>query len=147
MEMSLTLTPDQVPSSYAVCFHFSCPQKENCMRFLAGKAIAEKRQCGLTVYPAAYESGTCSMYKQSRIFTAAYGFNKLFSQVRYGEVTKLREALKQYLGGHGTYYRYHKGDNRLTPEQQTWIINLFAEHGSHLEFPVDHYSQQFDFSD
>ena len=77
---------------------------------------------------------------------AAWGFNSLFEDVKHADYTPLRETIKNYLGSHTSYYRYHRGEKLLTPEQQQWILDLFAQYGYTNELHFDSYRDMIDFS-
>ena len=76
------LTPEQIPPSYARCFQADCPKADTCARFLAGKYIPTGKVWGDAVYPTARQGNTCTMYKQTRIIRAAYGFKALATASR-----------------------------------------------------------------
>ena len=140
------LTPEQIPPSYARCFQADCPNADTCARFLAGKYIPTGKMWGDAVYPTARQGDTCTMYKQTRVIRAAYGFKAIFAEVKQKDDTPLRNRIKAYLGGNTTYYRYHHGEKLLTPEQQDWIINLFRRAGYTEELHFDGYRELYDFS-
>ena len=50
------------------------------------------------------------------------------------------------LGGKTSYYRYHRGEKLLTPEQQEAINELFEEKG-YCKPSFDHYKESIDFTD
>ena len=76
------LTSDQIPPSYARCFQADCPKADTCARFLAGKYIPTGKMWGDAVYPTARQGDTCTMYKQTRVIRAAYGFKAIFAEVK-----------------------------------------------------------------
>jgi hypothetical protein len=47
--------------------------------------------------------------------------------------------------GCGPYYRYHHGDNRLSPSQQRDILDILAKYGGIDDLTFDHYTTDFDF--
>ena len=55
--------------------------------------------------------------------------------------------MKAYLGGHGTYYRYNRGEKLLTPEQQEWILRLFTRYGYSENLSFEGYCDVMDFSE
>ena len=139
------LTPDQIPTLYSRCFLSDCPKANTCTHFVAGKYIPEGLTQGYAIYPTALQDGDCKYYKQTRVVRAAYGFKTLFAEVKQKDSTSLRNAIKKYLGGNTTYYRYHHGERMLTPEQQEWIINLFRRHGYTENLRFDGYRELYDF--
>lgn len=119
-----------VPADYLYCFNTGCPREKECMRHFAAENIDSKIVVGSAVFPTALQvAGGCDRFKQKRLIKAAWGFEKLFCEVKERHASLLRDKLKAYLGGNGTYYRYHHGDRLLTPEQQEWIFDLFHRYG------------------
>ena len=136
----------EVPPSWHFCFCGECPQHEDCLHFIAGLHLPDDLTWGDAIFPTAYKNGSCRHYKQLRVVRAAYGFAPLFKEVKQKDYTLLRELMKQYLGGHGTYYRYNRGERLLTPEQQEWILQLFARYGYRENLTFEHYKDVVDFS-
>lgn len=137
---------DDVPLSWAHCFCNGCPKHEGCMRYQTGMRIPDSLQAGAAIYPTAYSSGSCKYYKAIRVIHSAYGFRQLFRNVKQVDYTPLRQEMKQFLGSHGAYYRYNRGERLLTPEQQQWILRLFDRYGYKTGLAFDHYRDVFDFS-
>lgn len=135
-----------VPTSWTLCFCEGCPRHAECLRYAAGQLVPDDLTWGNAVYPSAYRKGQCRHFKQMRVIHAAYGFRKLFTEVKQKDYTPLREKMKTYLGGHGTYYRFNRGDRLLTPEQQQWILKLFARYGYTEGLAFDHYRDVIDFA-
>jgi hypothetical protein len=139
-------TYDMVPPLFAVCFIKDCPQTAACLRHFAGTCIPAGIHTGPAVYPTALNDGKCPEFKPLRIMCGAWGFDTIFAEVKQKDSTRLRNGIKQFLGGHGTYYRYHNGSRLLTPEQQEWIISLFRSSGYTENLTFDHYEDVYDFS-
>ncbi len=142
----IILNFDEVPTSWALCFCEGCPRHADCLRYVAGRAVPDNLTWGNAVYPTAYRNGDCRHFRPVRVIHAAYGFRQLFREVKQRDYTPLRERMKAYLGGHGTYYRYNRGERLLTPEQQQWILDLFARYGYTEELAFEHYRDVIDFS-
>ena len=54
-------------------------------------------------------------------------------------------SVKSYFSnGNGPYYRYHHGDNKLTPSQQQDILQILSKFGSTDNLAFDHYETDFD---
>lgn len=135
----------QMPAGYMVCFQQDCPLHDSCMRFVAGQNLPDDRQMGNAVFPAARQGDQCRYYHKYRVFNGAAGFNTLFNNVLARHSVQLRQAIKDHLGGNGTYYLYHNGKKWLTPEQQDWILSLFRRYGYTEDLSFDQYQQMFDF--
>lgn len=144
MEQYSDLTYDMLPPSWLFCFLDGCPKADGCIRHITNRFIQHGRTCGMAVYPSALNADECEHFKPIRKIHAAYGFSTIFSEVRRKDDMPLRSKIKKYLGGHGTYYRYHNGEKLLTPEQQEWIINLFRSYGYTENLTFDHYRDVYD---
>ena len=118
MDTRISLTFDQIPPMFSLCFQGDCPKSDTCIRFLAGSCLPGNRVYGQAVYPTARQGNTCKMYKEARIIHAACGFTALFAEVKQKDSSTLRNRIRAYLGGKTTYYRFHHGERMLTPEQQ-----------------------------
>ncbi|MBQ6063093.1 MAG: hypothetical protein IJK42_03515 [Prevotella sp.] len=135
-----------VPPMWQLCFCDGCPRHAECLRYATGQHVPEDRTWGPAIFPTAYRNGPCRHFKAIRTVKAAYGFAPLFREVKQKDFTPLRNKMKAYLGGHGTYYRYNRGERLLTPAQQQWILDLFARHGYTEGLAFAHYVEVIDFS-
>lgn len=145
-EKHIELDFRNVPLSWQLCFLSECPKKDECLRQLAAKHLPENRDFGPAVYPTMKigEEG-CRLFTAGRPKQMAWGFETLFSEVKSKHEQALRLAMKNYLGGHTSYYRYHRGKRLLTPEQQEWIVGLFQQYGYSQGLVFDHYVTAYDF--
>lgn len=137
----------EVPPLWMLCFCEGCPHHTGCLRYVAGLHVPDNMPWGQAIYPSAYRNGNCKYFKEIRTINAAYGFKSLFKDVKQIHSKLLRDMIKEYLGSHGAYYRYNRGERMLTPEQQEWIINLFASYGYTEGIAFEHYKEVIDFSD
>lgn len=136
---------NDIQPSWALCFNDSCPHREHCMRHFAGRHLPNGRLIGPAVYPKALQDDRCQYFVEKRVVRAAWGFSQLFKDIKLKDNTQLRNSIKSYLGGHGTYYRYMKGERTLSPEQQEWILDLFRRHGYTDNLVFDHYKDRWNF--
>lgn len=136
-----------VPPGWQLCFLDECPKKDLCLRQLVGRHLTGDRDFGPAVYPTIKrnEEG-CWLFADSEPKSMAWGLRKIFSEVKSRDELALRNQIKQYLGGHSNYYRYHNGERLLSPEKQEWIINLFQKYGYSENLEFDHYTLVYDFS-
>lgn len=132
-----------LPKDYIFCFLSECPKSKDCARFFAGQHTGS-RELGTVVLPAAMNKGKCKCFQQLRKIHGAWGFNKLFDEVKAKDAPSLRKAIKEYLGGNGTYYLYQHGKKLLTPEQQEWIMSLFRRYGYRDELLFEGYQEAYD---
>lgn len=132
-----------IPATWLYCFNSSCPRRDTCVRYQAGLALDGSRTCGNAVFPTAADGGDCPHFKLLRRIRTAWGLARLFDNVRAGDAPALRKRLKALLGGNGSYYRYHHGTRRLSPEQQSLVRRMFARSGyDGVDF--EHYREEID---
>lgn len=144
--MTPNLDPEKVPSTYFRCFLTNCPLSDRCLRYQAGQHLLPTQQAGPAVYPTALNGDQCTMFREMRYIRAAYGFKTLFKDVKLRDSAALRGAIMNYLGSRTSYYRYQRGECLLTPEQQQWILKLFASKGYTDQLFFENYVECYDFS-
>lgn len=138
----------KIPPTYSLCFNPTCPRTTTCLRYMAGQNISSRVTSGNAIYPTALAAdGTCPYYRDNVKVKLAYGFLKIFAVVRKKDIEPLRNNIKQYLGGHGTYYRYNRGEKQLTPVQQKAILAICQEFGYNETLTFDKYLTDYDFSE
>ena len=131
---------------YAACFRDGCPRSAECLHYLYGQNIPEKRLLGPAIYPTTPLHGNgCLFFKTAQPKLMAWGFSTLFEDVRSRHVVPMRRAMQKYLKGRSNYYRYHRGELLLSPEQQQWISSLFQEYEYAGNILFDHYVEAYDF--
>ena len=120
--MDKELKFENIPYGYSVCFNGDCALRETCMHYLAGQLQPANRYSGHAIYPMAWKSGTCQSYREKKLVKKAWGFSKLYP-----------------------YYRYHHGENMLSPTQQADIMNILSKFGPTEGLNFDHYVMEWDF--
>lgn len=136
----------EVPAGYISCFNDQCPLCRQCLRWIVGQNNEGGMTTGHVVLPAVLKLKECPHYRKAEQVKMAWGFSRLFGDVKSKHETLLRDAMKLYLGGNGTYSRYKLGRRLLTPQQQAHIIGLFKAKGYAEELQFDHYVTTYDFS-
>ena len=134
----------QVPAGYVYCFNDACAKHEECLRWKVAQQIDQKMTMAQTVLPTVLSRSRCPHYRKAELKRMAWGFNKIFAEVKSKDEALLRDLIKQYLGGNGTYSRYKLGRRLLTPEQQEHIIGLFRDRGYSEGLEFDHYATTCD---
>lgn len=134
------------PEWWPVCQNADCPQSATCLRYVACQNMPPM----LTVWPCvmsgAMKDGSCSFFVKNEKVRFARGFKIMFARVKSrDDIYTMRRELTDYLGSKGTYYRYKYGEKPLSPEQQQWILRLFAQHGYTEGLEFDEYIDGYDF--
>ena len=117
----------QVPPGYVYCFNGEC-----------------QLTVAPTVLPTVLRLRSCPHFQKAELMRMAWGFDKLFAEVKVKDGPVLREKMRAYLGGMGTYSRYKLGRRMLTPEQQEHIIGFFRKKGYTEGLEFDHYVTVYD---
>lgn len=140
------LTYQDVPMGYPLCFNDECARKASCMHYQARLLLPEGRHHGAAVYPTAWLGNECKCYREKRFVQKAWGFTHLYDHVPQRDRAEARQKFRSYFSrGCGPYYRFHHGDNQLSPCQQQDIMKILAQYGSTDGIRFDHYINDWDF--
>ena len=140
------LTYNDIPMGYPLCFNDECAKKECCMHYQARLLMPEDCFKGSAVFPTAWQDGACKCFREKRLVRKAWGFTHIYNNVPHRDLPEARANVRSYFsGGCGPYYRYHHGENLLTPEQQADIMAILAKFGSTDGIRFDHYVTDWDF--
>ena len=74
-----------------------------------------------------------------------WGFSHLFDDVKYCDYRSLRRAMEDHFGSRFVYYRYHRGINKLSEEEQQWIDELFQCYGYTAPRVYDNYQTSWEY--
>ena len=145
--MDKALELKNIPWGYEICFNNDCQLREKCLHYQAGLLIPQDRQSGPAVYPAAWKDGECQRFSEYKLIKKAWGFSQLYKNVPRYQKTEARKCVMSYFsGGCGPYYRYHHGENKLSPAQQADIMDILSQFGSTDGLAFDHYEMDYDFT-
>ena len=137
---------ENLPYGFKVCFNSDCKLRETCMHYQAGLLQPADKLSGHAVFPQAWKSGTCKCYLEKKIVRKAWGFSRIYRNVPHNQKAEARMYVKSYFSsGNGPYYRYHHGENLLSPKQQEDIMKILADYGPTEDLAFDHYVTDFDF--
>ena len=137
---------ENLPYGFQVCFNNDCKLRETCMHYQAGLLQPADKLSGHAVFPQAWKSGTCKRYLEKKIVRKAWGFSRIYRNVPHNQKAEARMYVKSYFSsGNGPYYRYHHGENLLSPKQQEDIMKILADYGPTEDLAFDHYVTDFDF--
>ena len=135
----------KVPTYYQLCFNSQCPRSADCLRFLAGQHAPATLQTGMAIYPAAVRGGQCEFFRHSDVVRMAWGFDNIYKPLKPYFRSMARKAVRDMFGSEGTYYRYHHGERKLTPEQQQEIAELLKKYDYYGPVTFTHYENIYDF--
>ena len=139
------LKTKDIPGGYALCFNSDCENKEKCMHYQA-QLVAEERDKGSAVYPAAWKNGKCRCYSEKKLVKKAWGFSQLYRNLPTYLRAEARRSVSALFGsGNGQYYRAHNGEIMISPKRQKEIMEVLAKFGNTEEVKFDHYVKVWDF--
>ena len=140
------LNRKDIPMGYALCFNSECTKKDGCMHYQARLLMPEDRYSGHAIFPTAWQDGTCKCFREKRLVQKAWGFTHLYDHVPQRDKPEARHCVRSFFsGGCGPYYRYHHGENQLSPKQQEEVMKIIASFGSTEGITFDHYVTDWDF--
>ena len=144
--MEKLLESKNIPHGYALCFNEGCQLREKCLHYQTYLLKPEDRLGGPAIYPDAWKSGQCQRFNEAKLVQKAWGFAHIYKNVPQRDRAEARRCVSSYFsGGCGPYYRYHHGDNKLSPRQQADIMAILAKYGSTDGLAFDHYDTAWDF--
>ena len=94
-----------VPSNITYCFTEPCPMKDKCIHYLSALYKNEETDRGDAIFPNALKNGKCKYFAPLRVVKMAWGFDKLFAEMKVKDAPALRAEMRDYLGSKGQYYR------------------------------------------
>lgn len=135
-----------IPWGYELCFNENCQLRDKCLHYQAYLVKPQEFLSGSAIYPEAWMNGQCRCFKEMKLVQKAWGFSQLYKNLpRHLKADARRSVANYFSSGNGPYYRYHQGDNKLTPQQQKDILNILAKFGSTDGVSFDHYETCFNF--
>ena len=140
------LNRKDIPMGYALCFNSECTKKDCCMHYQARLLMPEDCYHGSAVFPTAWQDGACKRFREKRLVRKAWGFTHIYNNVPHRDLPEARANVRSYFsGGCGPYYRYHHGENKLSPKQQADIMAILANFGPTDGLTFDYYETGWDF--
>lgn len=145
--MNKQLNYENIPCGYDLCFNSECQQRGNCLHYQAYLLQPTERLHGPAVYPPAWASGRCLRFCEDKPVKKAWGFSQLYKNIpRHLRAEARRCVMNYFSNGNGPYYRYHHGENLLSPRQQDDIMKILNRFGNTEGLAFDHYVTDFDFT-
>ena len=71
-----------VPSNITYCFTEPCPMKDKCIHYLSALYKNEETDRGDAIFPNALKNGKCKYFAPLRVVKMAWGFDKLFAEMK-----------------------------------------------------------------
>lgn len=142
--MKKETTALSVPYMYARCLNAQCTRAENCLRRLA--ALYDTSDCLYIsiINPAHYpaDGNNCPYFQTTEKFRAAWGVKHLLNTIPHKDATEIKRLLVGHFGK-TRYYRFHREEYCLMPEDQAYIQRLFRKKGITEEPAFERYTDEY----
>lgn len=147
-----TLTWEQVPHMFSLCFSADCPRRAECLHAAAGAlmpAPPESAEQVMTVNPyhqqAAASGEACVAFLPAEAQRPALGFGRAWDDLTRRQTYAVREYMFRRMG-EGTFYDWKNGRVPLNYPRQQLVRAAFAAAGVEEEISFDEYGEPaFDF--
>ena len=144
--MEKPLEIKNIPYGYPLCFNEECLLRDKCMHYQAYLLKGGTQLAGSAIYPEAWKNGKCQRFNEIKMVKKAWGFTRIYNNVpRYQRAEARQRVMNYFSRGCGPYYRYHHGENKLSPREQEEIIAILAKFGPTEGIAFDHYETDWDF--
>ena len=144
--MEKQLEIKNIPYGYPLCFNEECLLRDKCMHYQAYLLKGGTQLAGSAIYPEAWKNGKCQRFNEVKMVKKAWGFTRIYNNVPHYQKAEARQRVMNYFSrGCGPYYRYHHGENKLSPREQEDIIAILAKFGTTEGIAFDHYETDWDF--
>ena len=144
--MENQLESKNIPYGYQLCFNEECQLRDKCMHYQAWLLKSEKRLGGPAIYPDAWKNDLSQRFSEIKQAKKAWGFTHIYDNVpHYLRAEARRQVMNYFSRGCGPYYRYHHGENKLSPREQAEILAILAKYGPIDGLAFDHYEADWDF--
>ena len=144
--MEKQLEIKNIPYGYPLCFNGECQLRDKCMHYQAYLLKSGTQLAGSAIYPEAWKNGKCQRFNEVKMVKKAWGFTRIYNNVPHYQKAEARQRVMNYFSrGCGPYYRYHHGENKLSPREQEDIIAILAKFGTTEGIAFDHYETDWDF--
>lgn len=134
-----------VPTNYARCYKEECPKADNCLRHLAMLRTTADTPFINIVNPAStpVDTTACPYFQSAQKLHYAWGVSHLLDKVPFKDGKYIRSQLVGHFGK-SQYYRFYRRERPLTPDDQTFIRQVFLRKGITEEPVFDSYSDDYD---
>lgn len=133
-----------VPYNFAHCFKKQCPRGEKCLHHLAAMHSTNQYPTLSVVNPNCIpeDMNTCPFYHSVQKIRIAWGVRHLLEKVPYKDAVSLKNLMLSHFG-RGMYYRFHRKEKGIAPEQQEYIRRIFRQKGIMEEPAFDSYTEEY----
>lgn len=143
--MEKDLDYSHVPYTFMHCIHASCVRANDCVRHLIMQHVPSSLESLLMLNPTHIpgDGKDCSYFFADKKVRFALGTRHLLDNIPYKKAMEIRQALRSYFGK-STYYRIRNQERPITPDEQSYVRQIFLRKGVGEEPVFDEYFEQYD---
>lgn len=133
-----------VPPAFGLCAARDCPNASTCLRQMAFNCAPSDKIYLSILNPNRLASlqGKCSYYCSDKKVRYARGFMRTIDALTVRAADTFRFRMIEYLG-RKNYYLKRRGDLKLAPPEQQWVIAVAKELGVVLDEYFDGYTEDY----
>ena len=136
----------EVPHNYIHCLNAQCPCAGNCLRFIAAQHADAKIATFRVVNPVYIASRKeCPLFHPNQVIRYAVGITHLYENLPYIKMRPIKRQIQAYFG-RSKYYRIYRKERNISPEEQSFIRELFRKMGIQEEPAFDEYVDMYKWS-
>lgn len=141
-----TIDYTQVPQTFSLCMHDTCPLAAQCLRHMAWAALPDSEERISIVNPkCATPDEGCRYYRSAAPVTCARGFRGMQARMLPAQYARFSERLMRHFS-RTSYFEHRRGAMLCTPADMAYIRGVLDELGlSGLEF--DAYEERYNWID
>lgn len=130
------------PKYYSMCQNESCPQKGDCLRYVAFAENEYDSEFIQVLNPAHYPQGNeCRHFQSAKKVRIAWGMKKTYENISTKNADSIKTELKAHFGS-TKYYRLCSGEQPITPEIQAYILSIFQKNGETTAPAYDNFTEE-----
>ncbi len=136
---------NQVPKNYLHCLYTQCSRSKECLRFRVASRVPPDVEV-ISVVNRTYVAGKeekCPYFRHTRLVCFALGITRIFDNLPHTQALKINRILYNYFQ-RNMYYRIRNKQRLISPEEQSFIREVFRKEGISEEPVFDEYKYEYD---
>ena len=147
MEQKFTIHPADIPAQFVHCLATDCKAASTCIHRLAAEAEDGEKKSFPCFNPKCIDpaAGTsCPEFSEARYVRSVRGLKLPISKLSVSGYSAFRNEMTVHFG-HSAYYRFRRGDLRLSGKSLEFTIQCLLRHGLQEPIAFDEESEVIDF--
>lgn len=139
-----TFNYNQVPFGFEHCLMAHCPKADCCLRRYVAVHVPPETASFMVVNPNALPENLeyCTRFLSKKPVCMAWGIKGFLDQIPLQAAKDIRRILIAHFGK-TLFYRIQRKEKPVSPEDQEYICNVFAQHGVEQEPRYEYYTYEY----